>query len=151
MRRTYHHRLDLSAGSLEDPVILPNVPMFVSIYIYLDIIYNYLDIIYNYLYLQGMISKMRMTGGPDLLASANAFLEAQDPPQHVFEKRTVSKYLNGISTLHEYFIYLNSMDVRWPRSPGATTTPWSPWPTSSCPRTRGCRSCTDIFMVILIL
>ena len=96
MRRTYHHRPDLSAGSLEDPVILPNVPMFVSRYLpryYLQL-----------MYLQGMISKMRMTGGPDLLASANAFLEAQDPPQHVFEKRTVSKYLNGnrISTEHKY-------------------------------------------------
>ena len=30
MRRTYHHRPDLSSGSLTDEVILPNVPMFVS-------------------------------------------------------------------------------------------------------------------------
>ena len=65
------------------------------------------DTRYNYLYLQGMISKMRMTGGPDLLASANAFLEAQDPPQHVFEKRTVSKYLNAISTILDYLPLLH--------------------------------------------
>ena len=30
MRRTYHHRPDLSRGALTDEVILPNVPMFVS-------------------------------------------------------------------------------------------------------------------------
>ena len=30
MRKTYHHRPDLSQGSLSDPVILPNVPMFVG-------------------------------------------------------------------------------------------------------------------------
>ena len=33
---------------------------------------------------------MRATG-PDVLQSANIFLEAQDPPQGVFEKRTVKK------------------------------------------------------------
>ena len=66
-----------------------------------------------------MISKMRMTGGPDLLASANAFLEAQDPPQHVFEKRTVSKYLNGnrISTEHKYLyaknLYCQVAEITW--------------------------------------
>ena len=58
-----------------------------------------------------MISKMRMTGGPDLLASANAFLEAQDPPQHVFEKRTVSKYLNRISTILDYLPKLHGCQV----------------------------------------
>ena len=31
MRRTYHYRPDLSKGSLTDEVILPNVPMFVSL------------------------------------------------------------------------------------------------------------------------
>ena len=37
MRRSYHHRPDLSRGSLSDEVILPNIPMFVSIskYMYL--------------------------------------------------------------------------------------------------------------------
>ena len=52
-----------------------------------------------------------MTGGPDLLASANAFLEAQDPPQHVFEKRTVSKYLNAISTILDYLPLLHGCQV----------------------------------------
>ena len=32
MRRTYHHRPDLSKGALTDEVILPNVPMFVSLF-----------------------------------------------------------------------------------------------------------------------
>lgn len=70
MKRTYHYRPDRSSGSLTDSVILPNVPMF------------------------GMLTKMRATG-PDVLQSANIFLEAQDPPQGVFEKRTVEEVTWG--------------------------------------------------------
>ena len=30
MKRSYHHRPDLSSGSLTDQITLPNVPFFVS-------------------------------------------------------------------------------------------------------------------------
>ena len=35
-----------------------------------------------------MLSKLRLTG-PSVLAGGNAYLGAMDPPQNVFEKRTV--------------------------------------------------------------
>jgi len=70
MKKTYHHRPDLSKGSLSDPVILPNVPMF------------------------GMLSKLRLTG-PSVLEGGNAYLGVMDPPQHVFEKRTVQEVTWG--------------------------------------------------------
>jgi len=70
MKRTYHYRPDKSSGSLTDPVILPNVPMF------------------------GMLTKMRATG-PTVLQSANLFLDAHEPPQSVFEKRTVQEVTWG--------------------------------------------------------
>lgn len=64
MKRTYFFRPDLTTGSLDDPVTLPNVPMF------------------------AMMNKMRATG-PDVLASANIFLSTIEPPQKVFETQTV--------------------------------------------------------------
>jgi len=70
MKKTYHHRPDLSSGSLSDPVVLPNVPMF------------------------GMLSKLRNTG-PSVLESGNAYLGTFDPPQNVFEKRTVQEVTWG--------------------------------------------------------
>jgi len=69
MRRTYYHRPDLSKGSLTDEVILPNVPMF------------------------GMLGKFRTD--PDLFASSNSFLNSIDPPQSVFEKKTVGEVTWG--------------------------------------------------------
>lgn len=30
LKKSYHYRPDLSTGSLDDPLVLPNVPMFVS-------------------------------------------------------------------------------------------------------------------------
>jgi len=64
MKRTYFFRPDLTTGSLDDLVTLPNVPMF------------------------AMMNKMRATG-PDVLASANIFLSTIEPPQKVFETQTV--------------------------------------------------------------
>jgi len=69
MRRTYHYRPDLSKGSLSDEVILPNVPMF------------------------GMLGKFR--NNASLFESTNFFLESADPPQNVFEKRTVGEVTWG--------------------------------------------------------
>jgi len=64
MKRTYFFRSDLTTGSLEDLVTLPNVPMF------------------------AMMNKMRNTG-PDVLASANIYLSTIEPPQKVFETQTI--------------------------------------------------------------
>jgi len=64
MKRTYFFRPDLTKGSLDDQITLPNVPMF------------------------AMLNKMRNTG-PAVLASANIFITTIDPPQHVFETRSV--------------------------------------------------------------
>lgn len=62
MKKTYFLRPDLTKGSLEDELVLPNVPMF------------------------GMLSKMRATG-PEQLLAANYFLGTQG--QEVFERHTV--------------------------------------------------------------
>lgn len=70
MKRTYFFRPDLTTGSLDDVVTLPNVPMF------------------------AMLNKMRNTG-PEVLASANIFLETIKPPQNVFEARTVQEITWG--------------------------------------------------------
>ena len=68
MRRTYHHRPDLSVGSLDDQITLPNVPMF------------------------GMLGQMRAMG-PDQLFATNFFLGSQN--QSVFETRTVEEVTWG--------------------------------------------------------
>jgi len=82
MRRTYHHRPDLSKGALTDEVILPNVPMF------------------------GMLGKFRTD--PDLFASSNSFLNSIDPPQSVFEKKTVGEvtwgYEHSLVTMANSFL-----------------------------------------------
>jgi len=65
MKRTYYFRADLTSGSLEDLVTLPNVPML------------------------AMLNKMRNTG-PDLLASANIFIPTIEPKQEVFETNSVA-------------------------------------------------------------
>jgi len=70
MKRSYKYRPDLSQGSLADKVVLPNVPLF------------------------AMLNRMRITG-PELLKSSQAFLESQDPPQNVFETKTVQEVTWG--------------------------------------------------------
>jgi scavenger receptor class B protein 1 len=70
MRKTYFYRPDLSSGSLEDKITLPNVPMF------------------------AMLNKMR-NNGPEFLSGANIFLASQEPPQEVFETRTVEEVTWG--------------------------------------------------------
>jgi len=70
MKRTYFFREDLTKGSPDDVVIIPNVPMF------------------------AMLNKMRNTG-PEILASSNIFLETVDPPQRPFETRTVQEVTWG--------------------------------------------------------
>jgi len=70
MKRTYFFRSDLTMGSLDDVVTLPNVPMF------------------------AMMNKMRNTG-PDVLFSANLYLATIEPPQNVFESRTVQEITWG--------------------------------------------------------
>jgi len=70
MNRTYFYRSDLSIGALDDVVTLPNVPFF------------------------AMMNRMRKTG-PDVLSSSNLFLESFEPPQSVFESKTVEEITWG--------------------------------------------------------
>ena len=83
MKRTYFFREDLTKGSPDDVVIIPNVPMFVGSKIVRKGLQNKLFMF------QAMLNKMRNTG-PEILASSNIFLETVDPPQRPFETRTVS-------------------------------------------------------------
>jgi len=71
MKKTYFFREDLTNGSLDDVVTTPNVPMFAS------------------------INKMRALG-PEYLLGITTFLDLQeDPPQNVFEQRTVREITWG--------------------------------------------------------
>jgi len=70
MKKTYFFRPDLTKGSLEDVITTPNVPMFAS------------------------INKMRALG-PEYLLGITTFLDSQDPPQNVFEKRTAREITWG--------------------------------------------------------
>lgn len=70
MKRSYHHRPDLSSGSLSDQITLPNVPFF------------------------GMMNKMRLAG-PEVLNSANIFVQTQEPDQRVFETKSVEEVTWG--------------------------------------------------------
>jgi len=70
MKRSYFYRPDLSSGSLDDIVTIPNVPMF------------------------GMLNKMRNTG-PEVLSSANSYLGTLTPIQNVFESKTVQEITWG--------------------------------------------------------
>jgi len=64
MKKTYFYRPDLTVGSLDDVVTLPNVPLL------------------------AMFNKMRKTG-PDVLFSANFYVDTLEPPQSIFESRKV--------------------------------------------------------------